>query len=298
MLLDSKVRAFLVLAQTQSITGAADRVGLTQPALSKLLRRLEQDVGAPLFERHRRGISLTPEGETLLKHAQEAAIEFDHACEAIAASHNARKVELRIHCGLVYALDWIHEPLGELARRHPEVNFTIDAKAFENKVRRLLMGEYDAIFGSIGDEALDRRLEFTAVREVETWIFGRAEHPMAGRDVSSGDLAAALWCQFDDVYHTNERLHTYLVSTAGQEPRIRYRTSSLATALELVRSTDSLICLPSPLVNYTNERGLISLASGHTVWKYETGCLMRRTSANVALLRELASLVVGRATRP
>lgn len=283
------------MAETGTISAAAGRIGLTQSALSKLIRRLEHDYGVGLLERHRRGVSLTQEGITLLRHVQAAAIEFDHAREEIAALHDTRKVELRIHCGVAYALDWIHEPVREIAERHPEVNFTIDATAYENIVSRLLSGEYDAAFGFVGDAAQDRRLEFTPVHHVYTMIFGRAGHPLSEGVVTAAELAAASWSEFADVFRTNERLVTYLLATTGLAPRIRFRTSSLATALELVRNTDSLICLPSPLVDYALERGLTPVGIEHKIWSYETGCLVRRSSANVKLLRELLALVIDNA---
>lgn len=290
-LIDARLRAFLEVAGNQSITAAAERIGLTQPALSKLLKRLEADVGATLLHRHRRGTSLTVEGEALLRRAQAAGIELEHAQEEISAIRGERRVELRLHCGVIYALDWIHAPLARLAKERPDVQFTIDAGAYADTVARVLTGRYDAMFGFPGDAFQDRRLTFAPIKKVRSGIFGRVDHPLAQGPVTAADLAATDWTRFEDVAHTNERLATYLAAQAGQVPRMRFRTGSLATALELARSTGTLICLPEPLAPFVAERGLMPLASDHDVWTFETGVLTRQSSEHVELVQRLLQLV-------
>ncbi|TJZ90272.1 LysR family transcriptional regulator [Paracoccus gahaiensis] len=294
-MLDAKMRAFLAVAATGSISLGAQQVGLTQAAMSKLIRRLEIEYDTILFDRHRRGVSLRPEGEALLRHAQAATIEFAHAREEIAAARRSQKIDLRLHCGLVYALDWIHHPLREMALRHPDVEFTVDASAYRNTVSRLLKGDYDAVFGFVGDAAADRRLAFTPIHDARTMIFARKGHPWVGGPVPAALLAEARWTEFVDVFLTTERLTTYLLGATGQRPRFQFHTTSLATALELVRSTDSLICLPSPLIRYASTLDLLPIGSEHRIWTYATGCLHRRSSSNVALMQELLELVIQKA---
>src|SRR5258706_6166174 len=60
---------FTVLAETQSLRRAADKVGLTQSAITKILHRLETEFELPLVERHTRGVALTPAGRILLERA-------------------------------------------------------------------------------------------------------------------------------------------------------------------------------------------------------------------------------------
>ena len=64
--MDRNVRAFLAVAPAGNLTVAADRIGLTQPALTKTIRRIEEDYDAVLFERTSRGMNLTPAGERLV----------------------------------------------------------------------------------------------------------------------------------------------------------------------------------------------------------------------------------------
>eukprot|EP01031_Cornospumella_fuschlensis_P006796 gene6796-8452_t len=66
------LRDFIAIAHSRSLRAAATSLGLTQPAISRSLQELEEELGVPLFERHARGVLLTPAGEKFLVRAQIA----------------------------------------------------------------------------------------------------------------------------------------------------------------------------------------------------------------------------------
>ena len=63
---------FVAIAEERNFTRAAERIPIAQPAISQQIRRLETELGEPLFLRDRRGIALTPAGQALLPHARSA----------------------------------------------------------------------------------------------------------------------------------------------------------------------------------------------------------------------------------
>ena len=65
---------FLELAQALNYRRASERLGITQPTLSKAMEHLENDLGFPLFARSGRSISLTPQGKTFVPYAQELTL--------------------------------------------------------------------------------------------------------------------------------------------------------------------------------------------------------------------------------
>src|ERR687894_1435188 len=79
------LRHFLVVAREGNVTAAAQRLGISQPALTKSIRRLEEECGAPLFDRHTRGVSLTLYGKALLRHARLIDTECRFATSEIEA---------------------------------------------------------------------------------------------------------------------------------------------------------------------------------------------------------------------
>jgi LysR family nitrogen assimilation transcriptional regulator len=74
-----QLRAFLTVADTGNVTRAAQLLNLVQPAVSRQLRLLEEDIGAELFERERHGMLLTDAGKALLVYARRAMLELDRA---------------------------------------------------------------------------------------------------------------------------------------------------------------------------------------------------------------------------
>src|SRR6266496_4125191 len=74
-----QLRAFLTVADTGNVTRAAELLNLVQPAVSRQLHLLEEDIGAALFERERHGMVLTVAGKALLVYARRAMLELDRA---------------------------------------------------------------------------------------------------------------------------------------------------------------------------------------------------------------------------
>jgi DNA-binding transcriptional LysR family regulator len=88
--------AFLCVAHHGTLGRAAQTLNITQPALSRTIKRLEDQVGAPLFERHTTGMVLTPFGHALLPHAKVLQHEADQATEEIDALRGLAKGTIRV----------------------------------------------------------------------------------------------------------------------------------------------------------------------------------------------------------
>ena len=81
----NQLRGFYEIAREHSFTRAADKLFLTQPAISLQVKALEEELGEQLFERTRKDILITPAGEILLRHTREIFERLDLAREEIAA---------------------------------------------------------------------------------------------------------------------------------------------------------------------------------------------------------------------
>ncbi|RAB20178.1 LysR family transcriptional regulator, partial [Burkholderia multivorans] len=79
------LQVLLSLASTGNLSQSAAALATTQPALSKWLKELEEDVGLPLFERHARGLRPTPYGDALIEHARRVEAQLDVARDDMAA---------------------------------------------------------------------------------------------------------------------------------------------------------------------------------------------------------------------
>lgn len=103
------LRVFVLVAEGGSVTGAASRLYLTQPAVSAALRRLADAVGAPLFSKHGRGLVLTPRGEQLLAETREPLLALARAATTPRAFAPATD-ETTFRLGLGDALEGLLAP--------------------------------------------------------------------------------------------------------------------------------------------------------------------------------------------
>ncbi len=78
-----QIRSFVAVAETGAVVRAAARLHLSQPPLTRRIRALEDELGAPLFERLPRGMRMTPAGEAFLPHARQVLAAVDAAARAV-----------------------------------------------------------------------------------------------------------------------------------------------------------------------------------------------------------------------
>ncbi len=122
--LDSDLmRSFLAVADTGSVTAAADRVGRTQSAVSMQIRRLEDSLGQPLFHRLPRGVTLTPRGEQLLPYARRVTSLLDEA--AVALREKPLVGPVRIGIPDEYVGTVLPRALAAFSERHAAVEVTV-----------------------------------------------------------------------------------------------------------------------------------------------------------------------------
>ena len=165
-----QLRAFLTVSDTGNVTRAAELLNLVQPAVSRQLRLLEEDVGAELFDRERHGMVLTDAGKALLVYARRAMLELDRARAEIGGSVNG--IGGLVTVGLLPSTcDLISSPLvSAVAAKYPGIHMRI-AMGYAGTLQQWLeTGEIDAalLYG------VERTPNIAAqpLLEEELWVVG------------------------------------------------------------------------------------------------------------------------------
>ncbi|WP_118180433.1 LysR family transcriptional regulator [Paraburkholderia phosphatilytica] len=140
-LLDSSLYYFSVVAQSGSLTAATDKLGATVSALSRHIAKLEGDVGAPLFERHARGMVLSDAGRMLLRYAQSSLADGQAVMSAIQGDLTRRERNLRIACTEGFALDFLPNSLAAFYAQHPDAVIAIEVTSSDGASRMLVDGD-------------------------------------------------------------------------------------------------------------------------------------------------------------
>ncbi|WP_347310314.1 LysR substrate-binding domain-containing protein [Defluviimonas sp. SAOS-178_SWC] len=171
-----QLRAFHYVAISGGFSRAAEELHLTQPAISDQVRKLEEEYDLLLFNRHKKQVSLTPQGEKLLEITRRLFDSEQQALELLSESRALRAGTLRI------VADSAHHLLHILARfreRHPGVKITVRAGNTES-VLAALHG-YEADIGVLGDLPESRDIEALQLNSTPITAFVARTHPLARR---------------------------------------------------------------------------------------------------------------------
>lgn len=231
----NRARAFVAVAEELHFGRAAQRLHMTQPPLSRMIRALEDELGAELFHRGPRSVTLTAVGEALLEPARELVMQSERMV------HLARRVQLgetgRVRLGFAGAS--VNSIVSALARRvralRPALTIELEgAQLSYAGMERLRSGELDAIVGRW--DVLPRDVDSHVLAHEELLVALPEHHPLAAMDaVPISDLADEPWIVLPGGTGAtlSTRLHE-LARRARFVPRIVATATDSATQLLMV----------------------------------------------------------------
>jgi len=237
------IRYFIAVAKQQHFRRAAEDLGVAQPALSRAIRNLEQELGVSLFDRSNRSVQITKAGKVFLENCQGILTSLDHAIDQTQRAHRGQLGSLRIG----YTDNAIAGQLPSLLKAFQDVEPGIVLHPFHSptveQLRRLSLNEIDV--GFVTGPVSRPGFEVVPIQSEPFVCITYAGHTLAHRDsIKLAELAD------EDFVHgsSNEwqHFHAYLFSLcrrAGFEPRIVQQAFNTAGILGLVASGMGLTVL-------------------------------------------------------
>lgn len=137
------LRYFVEIAAKGHVTRAARSLGVTQPALSAMLRKLEREVGTDLLHRTGKGVELTEAGRVFLRHATAAVREADDAQRAVRELLGLERGTVRIGGGATATTYLIPPVVGAMRRQHPGLRFVVREAGSNAVAQAVASGELD-----------------------------------------------------------------------------------------------------------------------------------------------------------
>lgn len=181
------LRCFDEAARCLNFRVAASRVHLSPAAFSDRIRRLEDQLGAPLFERTTRRVTLTGAGQRLADHARRC-LDLAGRCAEVATGAEATPFALRIGTRYELGLSWLVPALGPLREARPERTIHLGFGEGEDLLARLHKGELDAVVSSL---RLVRPGLETAPLHAEGYVFVGARRHLTRQPLRSAADASA-----------------------------------------------------------------------------------------------------------
>jgi len=134
----SLLRAFEAAARTGSFQDAAADLHLSASAVSHAIRKLESSLGVTLFERDGKGVRLSPDGQSLMRHVGPA---FDHIRQGLDSLSPKGPKALRLHSAPSFAAQWLTPRLPQFLAEHPDIDIRLSAGV---DYTRFTTDEFDA----------------------------------------------------------------------------------------------------------------------------------------------------------
>ncbi|MEM8736753.1 MAG: LysR family transcriptional regulator [Planctomycetota bacterium] len=235
-----QLKNFIKVAQLGNFTRAAEELGLSQPAISRSIARLEDEIGQPLFERQTRKVALTDAGELLQARAQQILSIIDDTKNEICDDGQSGRI--RVAAIPTIAPFFLPELLGQFARKYPKAQVTVQEDTTDNLLKRLTQGEIDLVVIALPVPA--KYVEIETLFEEELLLVLPSDHPLnEQRKISVGDLENLPFVLLDEAHCLSDSIVSFCRQRSFH-PVSMERTSQLATVQELVALNHGVSMIP------------------------------------------------------
>ncbi|MBC7779868.1 MAG: LysR family transcriptional regulator [Proteobacteria bacterium] len=231
---------FRVMADHGQLARAAEALGLSQPALTKSLQRLESDVGAQLFERTPRGVRLTPIGSALLARAAQVRLALDQARAEVADLAAGRVGRVRIGIGPTMVELLLPATCSRLLVEAPQVTLQVTTGLNDVLIDAVERGELDLVLSTLPEHRVSG-MHYEPLLEDDLLVVARTGHRLARtRRRGLDQLLREGWVLPAPAVLSRQTLERAFIDAEGAVPRVVVETNSVALVFALVARTDLL----------------------------------------------------------
>ena len=269
---------FLRVADAGSLRAAASTLRVTQPALTKAVRRLEDSLGVKLFTRQARGVTLTVYGESLLRHARALKRSRESACSEIEALRNGVSGLLRVGVGPSWQDAVVPDAISELRTTRPGVRVQVSGGGDDTLKALLKCGTLDVVIAAVADTP---RLEpaFTSIPLLsdEYRVFADRGHPLHARESATlEDLLLYPWILPPATANMVQRLRLLFRSQGLPAPDPVIETDVIPLKFALMRGSLYLTFHAAAHLAVCNPGFLLAIPAPQTWIRRDAGIITRR----------------------
>lgn len=234
---------FMEVTRSGSFTHAAEKLYITQPAISRIIKSLEDELGVPLFIRSRKKLVLTDAGSVLYEHAQVFDKQFQLMKTELDNLLTLKKGHIRIGLPSIINTFFFSQLIASFHREYPEITFQLmedGSKRIEEKVMDDML-DFGVVVLPDKHDAFDY---FSFVQDELKIVVPTAHHLIHKKSVSLAELKKEDFIMFNQDFAMRERIIT-ACNEAGFSPSIISETSQLDFIQEMVASNLGITLLPA-----------------------------------------------------
>ncbi|RYF15831.1 MAG: LysR family transcriptional regulator [Comamonadaceae bacterium] len=281
------LRYFDALAETLNFTRAAERLHVTQSTLSHQIKQLEEELGAPLFDRGGKRVRMTEAGEILRSHMTPALEQIDLGVQALRAPGEAVTVSIRLGTTPSFNTQMVPQCVATLLKSYPGIQVAVEELAAGQILKRLRSGHLDMAVSYPPGDGGD--LWFEPLYNEELRLLVASDHPLARRrKVRMVELHNLRMVLLPAQFLTRKLLDDCFVA-AGAKPIVVAQLNSVAPMIELVRQTDLAGIIPESAVGQREGLRVIPLEDPTPI--RTPGMLWPKGAARSPVLKHLAEII-------
>ncbi|AWY38433.1 LysR family transcriptional regulator [Pseudomonas putida] len=249
------------LGEYGNLRRAAAAMHTTQPAASLLLQQLEERLGVRLFERLPRGMQPTLYGEVMIRYAQSALHEFEHAEAQIAELARGAMGLVRIGSVMGPVPRLLTKAVLAYKRDHPKVRISIEVGTSDTLLPALLRGDLDVVLGRLPDQSASHELDIELFDNGEQMrVIARVGHPLAGcPSLALSDLVDATWILHPIGSPMRRRVESALQAGGMVQSLDIVETASILATTAMIEASDMIAVVPNDVAEHYAGYGMIAV---------------------------------------
>jgi LysR family transcriptional regulator of gallate degradation len=256
---DRWLDAFVAVAEHQNSGAAAEQLGLTSTAVCASIRKLEDALQVPLFERTPAAMIPTGFGDNLARCVKLARSHLRSACDEIANLRGARRGRLVIGTLPFVRTIIVPKAITALLDKHRSLDVATVEGSYEDLVAGLRCGDIDIVVGALRGETPDSDLEEQLVFDANLSVIARSGHPLLNKaQCRWTDLLQYQWVLPRTGTPTRKLFEDAILARGLQLPEHVIETSSLVLLRGLLLESDRLTVLSRHQVRFEEESGVLA----------------------------------------
>ena len=286
-----QLRYFVAIADEGSFSRAAAKVRVAQPSLSQQIRKLEAEVGQPLFDRLPRSVVLTEAGRCLIDYARQILASIGDARRCVDELKDEVGGKLAVGAIPTIAPYVLPELVVTFQKHYPEVTLEIVEDVTDGITRRIEGGELDVALASTCRPSPTLRRESLGTEPLLALV--PEGHPLAKKDVVEfDDLKSQRFLLLHEMHCLSQQVN-HLLESRRLRPEIALAGSQLSTIANMVAASIGVSIVPQMMVRHHPTPGCVSLPFGPPVPERELNFLSNprrfQSKATAAFRREAAA---------
>jgi DNA-binding transcriptional LysR family regulator len=286
---------FLAITEAGLLHRAAEYIGVSQPALTKSVHRLEHQLGVRLFDRSRRGMRLTADGESFLRHATSLRASYSDMLSHMASTHTKQCAKIRV-CATPASELLVSQAYLMLLKRRPMTHAELVIKPEDKLLDDVARGDIDIAVAPADTSSLSDDLEFHALFDERIWIVCNGEHPLAQADNSlcARDLSEHPWVLPPETTCTTRGIRRYFQDNGLNPPLVQVVSDHISpnTVFSLISKTNLLGLCSTQLKDVADTVRLKELNITGEQWNRTMSVITRRTATQTPIAGVFIELLI------